>query len=334
MANTKNVKIAKIRIDGGTQPRVAINEATLAEYAEALDAGETLPPLTVFDDGAALWLADGFHRYHAAKRLGLGEFSAVVHGGTRRDAVLFSVGANASHGLRRTNADKRNAVLTLLGDEEWQQWSNAEIARRCQVSAWFVGDMRGAVQAESESDKISTGSNDSENSVYTMRGLEYEPAERTFVHPKTGQPTTMQTGNIGKRKTAPDAAENAAPSLPPSPTAKRGAPLEADPENGHSPSTGTCAMCEELAEQLDELRQMLKDCSEDNESMARVFEADDRVTAALAEAKRFREQARIVEERNNGLISEKNQYIRAAKNWQRKAEKLEKELKNAAAQPF
>jgi len=34
------------------------------------------------------------------------------------DAVFNSVGANAEHGLRRTNADKRRAVLTLLNDDE------------------------------------------------------------------------------------------------------------------------------------------------------------------------------------------------------------------------
>lgn len=27
--------------------------------------------------------------------------------GTKRDAILYSVGANSTHGLRRTNADKR-----------------------------------------------------------------------------------------------------------------------------------------------------------------------------------------------------------------------------------
>jgi hypothetical protein len=35
-----------------------------------------------------------------------------------RDAILYAVGANASHGLKRTNRDKRNAVL-LLKDLEW-----------------------------------------------------------------------------------------------------------------------------------------------------------------------------------------------------------------------
>lgn len=39
-----------------------------------------------------------------------------------REAILFIVGANASHGLRRTNADKRRTVERLLADEEWRGW--------------------------------------------------------------------------------------------------------------------------------------------------------------------------------------------------------------------
>ena len=67
--------------------------------------------------------------------------------GTQRDAVLFSVGANGSHGLRRTNADKRRAVETLLRDAEWSQWSNREVARKCSVDESLVRNMRPPVSA-------------------------------------------------------------------------------------------------------------------------------------------------------------------------------------------
>jgi hypothetical protein len=42
--------------------------------------------------------------------------------------VPNSVSANAPHGLRRTNADKRRAVVRLLEDTEWSQWADREIA--------------------------------------------------------------------------------------------------------------------------------------------------------------------------------------------------------------
>jgi len=70
----------------------------------------------------------------AAEEAGLTDIAADVRQGTRRDAILHSVGANAAHGLRRTSEDKRRAVKTLLADPEWHEWSESEIARRCAVS--------------------------------------------------------------------------------------------------------------------------------------------------------------------------------------------------------
>lgn len=134
--------VASIRIDGGTQPRQSINEQVVSEYAEALQAGEKLPPVVVFHDGTDHWLADGFHRYHAHRKAKRKDIAADVREGTRRDAVLFSVGANAAHGLRRTNDDKRRAVLTLLEDAEWSKWSDRQIAEACGVSVPFVGAVR------------------------------------------------------------------------------------------------------------------------------------------------------------------------------------------------
>lgn len=132
------LKIAQIRTDGGTQPRAQINEAIVAEYADALTEGAKLPEVVVFHDGADYWLADGFHRFHANRKIGALDIDADVHQGTKRDAVLYSVGANNTHGLRRTNEDKRNAVLTLLKDAEWSEWPQRKIADACGVSREFV----------------------------------------------------------------------------------------------------------------------------------------------------------------------------------------------------
>jgi vacuolar-type H+-ATPase subunit I/STV1 len=98
----------------------------------------------VFHDGANYWLADGYHRYFANKKAGFLDIEANIHNGTRRDAVLFSVGANSSHGLRRTNEDKRKAVMTLLEDLEWSEWSDNEIARYCNVSRMTVARVKKA----------------------------------------------------------------------------------------------------------------------------------------------------------------------------------------------
>lgn len=137
------LELSKIRTDGGTQSRAAINEETVADYTEALaDPATVFPPIVVYFDGREYWLADGFHRVAAWDRVGRTEVPAEIRQGDRRQAVLHSCAANAAHGLRRTNADKRRAVMTLLEDDEWSQWSDREIARRCRVHHATVAKCR------------------------------------------------------------------------------------------------------------------------------------------------------------------------------------------------
>jgi len=140
MVKTMNLNI--LRIDGGTQSRQEINQEAVADYAEQVSAGAEFPPVSAFFDGVEYWLADGFHRYFAHKKAGKASINVEVITGTQRDAVLHSCGVNALHGLRRTNADKRKSVMTLLDDVEWQDWSNGEIARQCHVSPPFVASLR------------------------------------------------------------------------------------------------------------------------------------------------------------------------------------------------
>ncbi len=130
--------ISDIRTDGGTQSRDSLDAATVEEYASAMTNGAAFPAVVVFYDGQAYWLADGFHRVAAAKQAGMAQIDADVRQGSRRDAILLSVGANSSHGLRRTNADKRRAVMTLLSDAEWGKWPQAKIAETCGVSQQLV----------------------------------------------------------------------------------------------------------------------------------------------------------------------------------------------------
>lgn len=181
----RSVVLDEIRIDGGTQPRAAISEMTVSEYAAAMHDGVQLPPMDLFFDGSAYWLADGFHRYHAARHLGLESVAVTVHAGTRRDAVLFAVGSNQAHGLRRTNEDKRRAVLTLLNDEEWTKWSDSEIGRRCGVAHTLVGDCRRGFRRPSADGNPSHVPGTSEPRTYTT---------------KHGTEATMNTEQIGRKR--------------------------------------------------------------------------------------------------------------------------------------
>ena len=81
---------------------------------------------------------------------------------------------------------------------------------------------------------------------------------------------------------------------------------------------------EELEAQVDELAANLKGALDDLESMSRVLDAGDKLEAALAEAKRYRELSRVLQSRINGLLNEKNSAMAAAKKWMNKWKRLER----------
>lgn len=163
----KTLCLELIRTDGGTQMRAEIDRDTLLEYRDVWKASpDSFPPLVVFHDGgkdAPYWLADGFHRFYGAREAGRASVPVDVRSGTQRDAILYAVGANQANGMRRSNADKRNAVTTLLNDSEWVSWSDNKLADQAGVSVQTVCSIRKELSnldsspAAAQADKPRTG---------------------------------------------------------------------------------------------------------------------------------------------------------------------------------
>ncbi len=137
----------EIRRDGGTQPRAKIDLRHIQLLEQQIEDGKRLEPITVFYDGESYWLADGFHRWHAHRNQSEDAIACAIYQGSQRDAILYSVGANADNkpALPRNQQDKRQAVLTLLQDPEWSQWSDREISRQCKVSDRTVNRLRQSI---------------------------------------------------------------------------------------------------------------------------------------------------------------------------------------------
>ena len=152
-----DLQLKQIDIYGGTQARVATNDEAISAYAEAMEEGAQFPPVITFYDGSKFWLADGFHRYLAAQRNEYDSISAEVREGSRTDALRHSLGANATNGIYRSNADKRNATEIAL--EEWPEMSNSVIAELCKVSPDLVRRCRNQMEKEDriESQRQVTG---------------------------------------------------------------------------------------------------------------------------------------------------------------------------------
>lgn len=156
MNQQKILNLGAIILDDRLQSRTEINEDSVADFAHDMETGDKFPPLTVHFDGINYYLTDGFHRYMAAKRLNRVSILCDVINGTFRDAQYYSTGANSKHGMRRTHADKRKAVMTILDDFEWGQKGDTEIALHCGVSHPFVKNLRESSGQKPEKIKYTT----------------------------------------------------------------------------------------------------------------------------------------------------------------------------------
>jgi hypothetical protein len=294
-----------IRIDGGTQPRVRIDEETVAAYAERLDALDEFPPLVVFFDGADHWLADGFHRWHAHRKAGLTTAEVTVRAGSRRDAVLFSVGANDTHGLRRTTADKQRAIETLLQDPEWAAWSDNAIAKACAVDHKTVAARRMALVGNSQDAAVV------QRLATTVSGAKPRMAERG------GKTYTVETAAIGPTPSPPTLQPIAAVAAPqPQPEPKLGLqPAAAEPE-----AEVTADM------QRDAIEQMARDLESalaDNKVMGEIFDAEDRLAEAVRQVKQLTAENAGLRQRLYSLQNESNEQIKLVNSLRRQIKKLE-----------
>lgn len=140
----KMLAIDVIITDAGTQMRVGTRLETIKEYEElaAAKTWQFSTPLVVFQDGDKYILADGFHRLEACKNVKRASVQVDVQKGTLRDAIRYALGANQSHGLRRSNDDKRRVVAVALEDGEWGKLSHRQIAKMCGVTHTFVNKLR------------------------------------------------------------------------------------------------------------------------------------------------------------------------------------------------
>ena len=184
----------------GTQARVSLSQTVIREYAEAMTEGETFPPIDLYFDETTYWLADGFHRVAAAKVAGLLAMAATVHPGGQREALLHALGANETHGHRRTDADRRHAVELLLADPEWRAWSDREIARQCHVSHMLINRVRRARAARANTRaRTNTAGNTWRHGLRHPYGEHWRSEKKGGRHTATSCSRRDRTSRSGRR---------------------------------------------------------------------------------------------------------------------------------------
>jgi hypothetical protein len=154
MKNYQFLSIDQINIHGGTQCRISVNRPVVTDYARKMREGVSFPPISTVSDGKTFWLVDGYHRLIATKEIGNQDIEAEVMSGSLEDAQDMALGANDTHGLARTNEDKRQAVETALSMKRHEKKSDREIAKLCKVSHPFVAAIRNPDSKEKQSKNL------------------------------------------------------------------------------------------------------------------------------------------------------------------------------------
>jgi hypothetical protein len=144
------IPIKQIKQSSQLQPRAKMDTGQIDQYTEAMRRGDAFPAVIVYRVGGDLFLVDGYHRFMAAQGAKLEKILAEVKAGTMREAILHSAGVNATHGIQRSNEDKRRAAGILLRDKEWGQWNDTKIAEACHVSVDLVANVRKSILGETD----------------------------------------------------------------------------------------------------------------------------------------------------------------------------------------
>lgn len=228
MAEVEMIPVRLLRADGGTQARVALNDDAVAEYTDAYSGSGGLPPLDVVFDGEHYWVWDGLHRHHAAARAGAEAVPCHVRAGTVEDARWLACGANRSHGVKRTNADKRRAVEMALGLRP--DMSDRAIAEWCGVDHKTVS----AARASGEIPQMATRTVTRGGTTYTQDTSaigKREPQPPAAPPPATAATAATSAGDEGdateeaESSPAKDEATDAAAEDDPGPTDEGGVAL-------------------------------------------------------------------------------------------------------------
>lgn len=189
-----------ITLDPELQPRAKISKTVLHEYAQLLVDGVTFPPVVLFATGEQLLLADGFHRYYVHKLLHYDSIRTEIIPGDRRAALLYSLQANAKHGLPRSQKDWERAYETVCRNDLVAADDPEAVAAflGCSVAKAYELTLEVRARAKEERDAAIVAGKEAGKSVRKI-------AEEVGVPPTTVQ-DTVRKFQAGKSEQPDDAA--------------------------------------------------------------------------------------------------------------------------------
>jgi hypothetical protein len=161
----------------------------LDNYVDPLKGGATFPPVTVFRENETLWLADGFHRWHAHQALKRDEIDIERTDGSFRDALLYSLSCNGKHGLQRNRADCRRAYEIACRNELVNPADRKAVAALLGCSGRWASDLtepsRAAAKAARDAEIIRLKeSGKSNREIASVTGTPHSTVDRVVAAPE------------------------------------------------------------------------------------------------------------------------------------------------------
>jgi hypothetical protein len=258
-------------------------------------------PITIFE-GQVL---DGWHRYGCLVRLGMAVKAVEFPAGVDPKAFV------KSRNLHRRHMNASQRAMAVVACNAWAPTgrpekgepgphlsTNAEMAKEADVSTKTIKQAKvvASKAAPEVIEAVKAGEMSLKAAVETTKPTMATPAPS----PASGPVTVLTPAPSPELDPAP------APKLSPAPA-----------------PAGDVDWKAKYDELLVELHEMAKSCESaiaDNNKMGAIFDADDRLKAAMERIKQLEALVAVMEGRAAGLMSEKNEAIRAAKSWKRKAE--------------
>ncbi|MCB1608192.1 MAG: hypothetical protein KDI71_14580 [Xanthomonadales bacterium] len=290
----------------------------LASLAEDIKTHGLREPITTING----MILDGGNRSRACEMAGV-EPRYVEYDGT--DPVAFVLSKNLER--RHLTPGQRAAIVAAA-----QDWSKAHPQGKpetCNVAPLATVADRAELSGASHRTQLMADKVARENpelAAQVAHGDISLPAAAKQLAPKVEPESKPATdGHFDDPPQAPPPPEGDPPPPPyPAPEA---------PDAPPPPPTElelAAAEITDLKDRLSELAEMAEETRADNESMSVAFEANEPLVAALAEAKKYREQNRILQTRITGLMNEKGELVRIIRGLRRSVTKLENVSKNPA----
>ena len=153
---TKLVYLNEIDIENSPKVRAQLNEEVAADYGNLIKAKVKLPNPVLFqqEGDKYFFLADGLHRITGAKIIGDKTMVCEIRKGGFEEALTYALTCNTTHGLRRTQADKKRSVEAALA--QWPKLSDTELGKRAQVDHKTVAAYRKAMEGDGKIQESAT----------------------------------------------------------------------------------------------------------------------------------------------------------------------------------